>query len=108
MKQQDDFAIQISTGVITPISTKTSGTFIIQVLDSLEREINYVKSALTLTMKSGIDIGNVELSSDSYVVGALTNHTLTFTTPVPLFDGTRIYIMIPDEIGTPLTGKFFV
>lgn len=34
MKQQDDFAIAISTGVITPISVKTSGTFIIQVLDS--------------------------------------------------------------------------
>lgn len=59
-------------------------------------------------MKSGIDIGNVELSSDSYVVGALTNHTLSFTTPVPLYDGTRIYILIPDEIGTPMTGKFFV
>jgi hypothetical protein len=108
MKQQDDFAIAISTGVITPISVKTSGTFIIQVLDSQEREINYVRSALTLTMKQGIDVGPLDLVSDSYQVGAFTNHTLTFTTPVPLIDGTRIYILIPEEVGTLTAGKFTV
>jgi len=78
------------------------------VLDKEEREINFVKSALTLTMKKGIDIGPLDLVSESYLVGALTNHTLSFTTPVPLTDETRIYILIPEEIHTISSVKFIV
>ena len=53
-------------------------------------------------MKRGIDIGQLKLSSDTYIVGAQAAHTVSFKTPVPLEDGMRIYIQIPDEIGTPM------
>ena len=56
-------------------------------------------------MKRGIDIGQLKLSSDTYIVGAQAAHTVSFKTPVPLEDGMRIYIQIPDEIGTPMQNQ---
>lgn len=106
LKSQDDFDFRISAGVVTPISVKTSQPFVFKLLDNSGREINYSNSALTLTMVKGIDIGPLELESQSYVVGDWTEHTISFTTPVPLVAGTRVYINLPKEVGTPIDDSF--
>jgi hypothetical protein len=72
------------------------------------REINFANKALSLTMKQGIDIGPLELVSESYEVGAMTNYTLSFTTPVPLISQARVYITIPLEIEVPAVNQFTV
>lgn len=60
LRSQDDFEIEIRTGVMTPMSLKTSGTFIVQVLDSSFFVVNYINTALLLTMSTGIDIGPLD------------------------------------------------
>lgn len=77
-------------------------------MDSYLREINFANKALALTMTNGADIGPLELVSDNTVVGAVTTQKLSFATPVPLSDGSRIYISIPIEVGTPSVNSFSV
>lgn len=51
LRQQSEFSINLAVGIISPISTQTSDTFVIKVTDSQNREINYFNQALTVTMK---------------------------------------------------------
>jgi hypothetical protein len=51
LHQQSEFSVNLAAGIISPISTRTSGTFVIKVTDSQNREINYFNQALTVTMK---------------------------------------------------------
>lgn len=59
-------------------------------------------------MSTGIDIGPLDFQTDSYTVGALTTHSLSFTSPIPLVDRSRIYIIIPPEVEVPQPGQFQV
>ena len=86
---------------MTPVSTQTSSTFQFYSMDSSGRIIDEILSDLTVTMLTGRQITTISAASDSYVVGATTAHTITFTTPVPLADNYIVYLTIPVEVTAP-------
>ena len=63
--------------------------------DSEGYEINFVRNALSITMRDGLDIGPTDVTSASKVVGEKTVHTIDFSSPVPLKDGFQFYVVIP-------------
>jgi hypothetical protein len=72
---------------VTPISTETSESFKITIYDSNNFAINFVSSALTLTMQDGLQIGTITVAPSSIIVGANSTHNITFQTPVPFQNG---------------------
>ena len=92
--------------MLTPISVKSSETFRVRITDSNLYEINYVEEALPVTMRRGQDVGPIELTVGSEVVGEQTTHNVTFTTPVPLEDGFIIYFFMPEECDPPMESDF--
>ena len=85
---------------------KTSETFKVRITDSNLYDINFVEEALPITMKRGQDVGPIELSVSSEVVGAQTTQNVTFMAPVPLYDGFIIYVFIPEECDPPMESEF--
>lgn len=59
LSRDQEFELQIKSGLFTPISVKTSQTFQVTIYDSGLHEINFVRQALSLTMKRGKDVGIV-------------------------------------------------
>ena len=96
------FVLQITEGLKTPISVQTSRTFRTKITDGNLNEINYVDSALTITMKEGADVGFQDLVIDNYDVGATNIHELSFITPTPLLENFVITIDIPKECESPM------
>lgn len=60
-----------------------------------------------MTIADGIDTGDVTLTPDSYIVGAITTHTLSFETPVPLYESFVIQIFVPEDCDTPMDSELF-
>ena len=85
---------------------KTSETFRVHITDKNLYEINYVEEALPITMKRGQDVGPIDLIVGSEVVGEQTTQNVTFTTPVPLYDGFIIYVFMPEECDPPMETDF--
>ena len=83
--------------MFTPLSMKSSDTFEVVIKDTQGHEINYVRKALTLTMKQGKDVGPVNLIVDDLVVGGKSRHTLSFKAPAPIYDGFLLIVLIPEE-----------
>lgn len=100
------FELRIEAGLRTPISTKTSETFKVIVYDKDLHEINYVEQAMSLTMKVGKDIGIINLDTINGIVGGFTEHSLTFVTPAPIYDGFLIIVHIPEEVQAPMNQHF--
>ena len=73
----------IKQGLITPISTETTESFKLSIVDANGYEVNYIKRALTVTMFEGLGIGKIEVKPDVLTVGATSNHEVIFETPVP-------------------------
>lgn len=96
-----ELSFRIARGLKTPISTKTTSSFQISFTDEEHYEINFVRKAMTLTMRDGCDIGPLDVQPKSEIVGATTVHTLLFNTPVPLSDGYFFYVIIPDQCQPP-------
>lgn len=93
--------VKIQRGLLTPISTETSSSFLITIYDSNGFEINYVRTALTVTMQEGIPIIQLSVTPDSFVVGATSMHTVNFTSPVPIRAGFSLQVFVPSQIETP-------
>ena len=89
--------IEIGRGLRTPVSVKTTETFVVIITDADEHEINYVNKTLTVTMQRGKDIGTIELDVGSEVVGALTDHNILFKSPVPLLTNFIIHVQVPED-----------
>ena len=64
---------------------KTSETFKFVITNNAKADINFDFGALSVTMKHGKDVGLFELSSGSSINGELTDHTLRFTAPAPIY-----------------------
>ena len=86
----------------TPLSMKTTDTFEVHIYDKDMHEINYVKRALSLTMKKGKDVGEVQLVVGDGIVGGFTDHKLIFKAPAPIYNGFLIMVHIPEEVGAPM------
>jgi len=98
----EEFSFKISKGLLTPISTQTSSTFKLELTDSEGYKINYIEKALTITMRDGKDVGPLEIEAGNYTVGEKSYHMVTFTTPVPLYDGYKLYIYVPEACDPPM------
>jgi hypothetical protein len=72
LKSNDEVSFRISRGLKTPISTKTTSSFQIAFLDSDRNEINFIKKSMSLTMRDGCDIGPLDVTAESSIVGAST------------------------------------
>ena len=94
-RAKDVFTFNIARGLLTPISTETSSSFQIIIYDSKGYKINYVKTALTVTMQQGIPIPTIAIAPDSLVVGATSTHTVNFTSPVPILAGFSLQVFVP-------------
>lgn len=57
LSRLNQFSIKIEEGLITPLSVRSSESFRVVITDAEDHEINYVNTALTLTMKQGKDVG---------------------------------------------------
>ena len=55
------------------------------------------RTALSLTMKRGKDIGKVEVGVANKVVGGYTTHTIGFWTPAPVYNGFLLIVNIPEQ-----------
>jgi hypothetical protein len=53
------FSIVIGEGLRTPVSVRTSHTFLVTITDGEGHIINYIDHALTVTMKRGTDVGTL-------------------------------------------------
>jgi hypothetical protein len=62
---KQNFSFQITEGLVTPISKKSSSTFKVITTDSENRKINYIDSSLFITMKDSKDIGVVGVFTSS-------------------------------------------
>lgn len=106
LSRNQEFELQVKSGLFTPLSVKTTETFQVTIYDSELHEINFVRRALSLTMKTGKDIGVVELIAGNGIVGGFTDHTLRFSAPAPLYSGCLIIVHIPEEVGAPMDQNF--
>lgn len=97
MQANDELSFRIADGLKTPISTQTTSSFQVVFSDSEKNEINYVRKAMSITMRDGCDIGPLDVEPTSQIVGEKTTHTLLFNTPVPLTDGYYFHVIIPEQ-----------
>jgi len=72
------------------------------ITDKDGHEINYVRLALTLTMKQGKDVGPLQVEVGSGLVGHETWNEVTFLTPAPLYTDFLIIVNIPEEARAPM------
>ena len=101
----DELIFKVSKGLKTPISTETSSTFQVVIKDKDGYEINYVRRALSITMRDGLDIGPIDVVAASGSVGDKTVHTIDFSSPVPLYDSFQFYVVIPNECTPPFPSE---
>ena len=57
LSDNQTFVLHIKSGLFTPLSVKTTSTFTVVIYDKDLHEINFIRQALSLTMKTGKDIG---------------------------------------------------
>ena len=50
LERNDEIVFQIARGLVTPISTETTDSFVIKIFDSQGYLINFIEEALTVTM----------------------------------------------------------
>ena len=101
-----EFELTIERGLFTPLSMKTSDSFKVIITDSQGHEINYVLTALSLTMKQGKDIGENYVSVSSDIVGAFASHDIIFYSPTPLYKDFLIIVNIPEQFRPPMEQHF--
>ena len=77
-----DFQIQL---LRTPNSTVSSSSFKVYSKDADNRIVNFIESDLFVTMLRGKTITGIKVTSSSYIVGQLAEHTFTFDAPIPLY-----------------------
>ena len=106
LDKQKTFSIVIGEGLRTPVSVKTSHTFLVTITDGEGHIINFIDHALTVTMKRGTDIGDLALAIDSDVVGDETVHNLSFINPAPLLTDFIINIQVPPDCLPPMPPDF--
>lgn len=106
LDREDEFKLQITEGLYTPLSMKTSDTFQMVITDKDGHEINYVRLALTLTMKQGKDVGPLQVEVGSGLVGHDTWNEVTFLAPAPLYKDFLIIVNIPEEARAPMPQDF--
>lgn len=80
----------------TPLSSQTSSSFKVYTKDSQLRLVNYVRNDMFVTQTVGKIMTNIGMSLDNGIVGAVAQHTLTFTSVVPLRQSDQIVIQYPD------------
>lgn len=76
------------------------------ITNHLGYEINYVLTALSLTMKQGKDIGENFVDVTSGVVGDFSTHKVSFDSPTPLYKDFLIIVNIPDQFRPPMEQHF--
>ena len=55
-------------------------------------------------MDKTASIDSASVKSSSYLVGdSSASYLFSFTSPTPLYTGDQVYIIMPPEIGSPLT-----
>jgi hypothetical protein len=91
--------------LLTPISKKSSSSFRIWTTDNEDREINYIRKALFITMREGKDIGRTEVMTSNQRVGSIADHTINFITSTPLYDGFYVYVFIPPQCEAPFASE---
>jgi hypothetical protein len=101
IKKEYSFIFEIGAGLLTPISKKSSSSFKIWTTDAQNREINYIRKAMFITMREGKDIGRTEVMTSNQRVGSVADHNISFTTSTPLYDGFFVYVFIPPECEAP-------
>ena len=85
---------------------KTTESFHVVITDKDGHEINYIRRALALTMKNGKDVGPIQLTTGSELVGDYTHHQISFLAPAPIYDGFLITVNIPEECDPPMQQDF--
>lgn len=56
---------------------------------------------MTLTMQRGMGIDSMEVTPTSYRVGDQANHKVSFNTPIPLLEGFKLQVFVPQDVTTP-------
>jgi hypothetical protein len=64
-------------------------------------EVNFITEALSLTMQQGLSIDTIEVEPGSKTVGDTCDHSISFQTPVPILEGFKLQVFVPQEIITP-------
>ena len=64
--------------------------------------MNYIDTDLSTTMIRGKAITDIKVTTSSYRVGDVADHTLTFKTVVPLVLTDSFLIMYPKETSPPI------
>lgn len=64
--------------------------------------MNFIESDLFVTMLRGKTITGIKVTSSSYVVGQIAEHTFTFDTPIPLYPENQLMVMYPPETSPPI------
>lgn len=72
-----------------------------QTFDDEHRMINYVYTELLVTMREGIFIDTFQVVSNSDVVAAVTEHVISFVSPVPLEPTDSFVIYFPEDTSPP-------
>lgn len=90
-------------GILNPVSTSTTSSFVFQTFDSNNYQINVRSSGITVTMTSVGDLERASLTLGSTINGATTTYTFTFRASSPLVDGDKMYIKVPDSITPPVS-----
>lgn len=80
----------------TPLTTKSSESFRVYSRDAADRIINFVETDLLVTMPKGKLLDGLTVTSSSYVVGKIAEHSIQFTSPVPISSTDSIFVMYPD------------
>ena len=57
LAKQQEISLTIQEGMYTPLSMKTSDSFEVSITDENLNEINFVRQALSVTMRRGKDVG---------------------------------------------------
>lgn len=106
LSRLQEFEFVIKSGLYTPLSMKTSDSFHVIIYNNGLREINYVRKAMSLTMKQGKDVGSIQLIPGNSINGSFTDHTLRFLSPAPIYKDFLIMVYIPEEVGAPMDQNF--
>jgi len=101
LERDEKMIFEIGQGIVTPISSETTDSFEIVIYDANGYVINFVTEALTITMRDGKRIENVEIVPSSYIVGEEADYTIAFISPVPIEDHFKLQIFVPADVQPP-------
>ena len=102
----ETFALEVRRGLLTPISLRTSDSFVVTITDLMEHEINYSRTALSVTMKEGKEIERKNLRVSNDQVGEPSFHEIVFYPPAFIYPGYFISLYIPEQFQVPMPSEF--